>query len=91
MDLGYPPEAEEFRTEIAGWLRENLPEGWGGPDFSMTPEERKRFNEEWTAKLFAGGWICASWPTEYGGKGSEPVATGGPERGVRPCRRAAAS
>jgi hypothetical protein len=19
--------------------------------------------------LFAGGWICASWPTEYGGKG----------------------
>ena len=35
----------------------------------MTPEERKAFNEEWTAKLFAGGWICASWPTEYGGKG----------------------
>ena len=69
MDLSYPPEAEEFRTEIAGWLKENLPEGWGGPDFSMTPEERKAFNEEWTAKLFAGGWICASWPTEYGGKG----------------------
>jgi hypothetical protein len=69
MELGYPPEAEEFRTEIAGWLKENLPAGWGGPDFSMTPEERKSFNEEWTAKLFAGGWICASWPTEYGGKG----------------------
>ena len=30
MDLAYPPEAEEFRTEIAGWLSENLPEGWGG-------------------------------------------------------------
>ena len=69
MDLTYPPEAEEFRTEIAGWLKENLPEGWGGPGFSMTPEERKAFNEEWTAKLFGGGWICASWPTEYGGKG----------------------
>ena len=37
MDLAYPPEAEEFRTEIAGWLKENLPEGWGGPGFSMTP------------------------------------------------------
>jgi alkylation response protein AidB-like acyl-CoA dehydrogenase len=36
----------------------------------MTPEERGAiFNQEWTAKLFAGGWICASWPTEYGGKG----------------------
>ena len=69
MDLSYPPEAEEFRTEIAGWLRDNLPEGWDSPDFSMTPEERKDFNEEWTAKLFAGGWICASWPAEYGGKG----------------------
>ncbi len=69
MDLAYPPEAEEFRTEIAGWLEENLPEGWGGPEFSMTPEERKAFNQEWTAKLYGGGWICASWPTEYGGKG----------------------
>ena len=69
MDLAYPPEAEEFRTEIAAWLKENLPQGWGTADFSMTPEERKAFNEEWTAKLYAGGWICASWPAEYGGKG----------------------
>ena len=45
MDLAYPPEAEEFRAEIAGWLRDNLPEGWGEPGFSMTPDERKAFNE----------------------------------------------
>ncbi len=69
MDLTYPPEAEEFRAEIADWLKANLPEGWGDPGFSMTPEERKAFNDEWTTKLFSGGWICASWPTEYGGKG----------------------
>jgi alkylation response protein AidB-like acyl-CoA dehydrogenase len=69
MDLVYPPEAEEFRGVIRDWLRENLPHGWGEPGFSMTPEERSIFNEEWTAKLFAGGWICASWPAEYGGKG----------------------
>jgi hypothetical protein len=69
MDLAYPPEAEEFRAEIAEWLKDNLPEGWGEPGFSMTPEARKQFNDEWTAKLFGGGWICASWPTEYGGKG----------------------
>jgi alkylation response protein AidB-like acyl-CoA dehydrogenase len=69
MDLTYPPEAEEFRGVISSWLQQNLPEGWGTPGFSMTPEERSTFNERWTATLFAGGWICASWPTAYGGKG----------------------
>ena len=49
--------------------RRTCPRAGAAPSFSMTPEERKAFNEEWTAKLFAGGWICASWPTEYGGKG----------------------
>jgi len=69
MDLSYPPEAETFRTEIRAWLTENLPEGWFDDDFSQTPEEKQKFNEEWPSKLYGGGWICASWPTEYGGKG----------------------
>ena len=69
MDLTYPPEAEAFRGEIRSWLQAHLPEGWGEPGFAMSPEERKAFNAEWVKKLFEGGWICASWPTEYGGKG----------------------
>ena len=69
MDLSYPPEAEEFRGTVRSWLEENLPDGWGTPAFSMTTEERNAFYEEWNKKLFAGGWICAGWPTEYGGKG----------------------
>ena len=69
MDLSYPAEAEEFRIEIRAWLEQNLPAGWFEDGFEMTPEEKKAFNEEWPSKLFAGGWICASWPTEYGGKG----------------------
>jgi alkylation response protein AidB-like acyl-CoA dehydrogenase len=69
MDLTYPPEAESFRKEIRAWLEENLPTGWFEPGFSMTKDERQHFNETWTAKLFAGGWICAGWPVEYGGKG----------------------
>ncbi|MEX2625314.1 MAG: acyl-CoA dehydrogenase family protein [Ilumatobacteraceae bacterium] len=74
MDLTYPPEAEEFRTEIRAWLRDNLPEGWIDADgrptgLEMSDEERTRFNAEWPAKLFEGGWICATWPAEYGGKG----------------------
>jgi alkylation response protein AidB-like acyl-CoA dehydrogenase len=69
MDLSYPPEAEAFRTEIRAWLEDNLPDGWFDEGFEMTPDEKKTFNEEWPSKLFAGGWICASWPKEYGGKG----------------------
>jgi hypothetical protein len=69
MDLTYPPEADSFRKEIRAWLEENLPQGWFEPGFSLTKEERQEFNETWTAKLFAGGWICAGWPVEYGGKG----------------------
>ena len=69
MDLTYPPEAEQFRTEIRGWLTDNLPDGWFDEGFSQTPEEKKAFNEAWPAKLYGGGWICASWPKEYGGKG----------------------
>jgi len=69
MDLTYPPEAETFRKEIRGWLEENLPAGWFDEGFEMTADEKKAFNEGWPAKLFAGGWICAAWPTEYGGKG----------------------
>jgi len=69
MDLNYPEEAESFRKEIRAWLEENLPEGWFDEGFEMTPEERAAFNDAWPQKLFDGGWICASWPTEYGGKG----------------------
>jgi alkylation response protein AidB-like acyl-CoA dehydrogenase len=69
MDLTYPVEAEEFRTEIRAWLEQNLPTGWFEQGFEMTEPERAEFNRTWPAKLFSGGWICATWPTEYGGKG----------------------
>ena len=69
MDLNYPEEAESFRKEIRAWLEDNLPEGWFDEGFRQTPEDRTAFNEAWPQKLFDGGWICASWPTEYGGKG----------------------
>ena len=69
MDLNYPAEAESFRTEIRSWLEANLPKGWFDDGFKMTDEERAAFNATWTEKLFEGGWICAGWPKEYGGKG----------------------
>jgi hypothetical protein len=35
----------------------------------MSAEERRAFNAGLDRKLFKGGWICAGWPAEYGGKG----------------------
>jgi alkylation response protein AidB-like acyl-CoA dehydrogenase len=67
MDLTYPPEAESFRAEIRAWLEKNLPPDWGQRELSA--EERDAFAAEWNAKLREGGWICATWPKEYGGKG----------------------
>lgn len=69
MELSYPTDAEAFRQEIRTWLANNLPKGWGQPGFEMSAEERKAFNDTWPSKLFEGGWICATWPKEYGGKG----------------------
>jgi alkylation response protein AidB-like acyl-CoA dehydrogenase len=74
MALTYTPEAEAFRTEIRAWLRENLPAGWfdaveRGEAVELSADERKAFNESWPSKLYEGGWICATWPKEYGGKG----------------------
>jgi len=69
MDMSYPTDAESFRSEIRAWLEANLPAGWFEPGFEMTAEERKAFNEGWPRKLYGGGWICATWPKEYGGRG----------------------
>ncbi len=69
MELTYDDSAETFRKEIRGWLEDNLPAGWGSDDFELSAEDRAAFNEAWPQKLYEGGWICATWPKEYGGKG----------------------
>jgi alkylation response protein AidB-like acyl-CoA dehydrogenase len=69
MDMSYPADAEEFRSEIREWLEHHLPAGWFEPGFEMSDDERKRFNASWPKELFEGGRICATWPREYGGKG----------------------
>ncbi len=69
MDLNYPEDAEAFRAEIRAWLEAHLPEGWFEPGFTLSEAERQEFNRTWTSTLHEGGWICAGWPKEYGGRG----------------------
>ena len=69
MDLTYPAETEPFRKEVRAWLEDNLPAAWFDDERQLTDAERAEFNAEWPHKLNGGGWICATWPKEYGGKG----------------------
>ncbi len=73
MKLSFSPEDEQFREEIAAWLRDNLCGEFeqirfrGGPgDEHMYPDERKA----WERKLAEGGWTCIGWSEEYGGRGA---------------------
>ena len=70
MDITFPEHARAFGTEVRTWLETNLPAGWFEPGFVMPAAERKRFFvEQWPHLMYDGGWICASWPKEYGGRG----------------------
>ena len=53
MDLTYPAEAEEFRTEIRAWLEENLPKDYDPDEYFSTPDVEKRVEVAlaWQKKL----------------------------------------
>jgi len=72
MKIGFSPEDEAFRQEVASWLTEHLCGPYealrfrGGPgDEHMFPEERKA----WERELARGGWIGLGWPSAHGGRG----------------------
>jgi hypothetical protein len=45
---------EDLRREVRSWLRENLPKGWGTPEYVPPPpfsREQHELGKEWTKKL----------------------------------------
>ena len=83
MELTFPRDAEDFRAEIRAWLEQNLPAGWFEPGFELSDDARRRFNVEWPAKLFEGGWRIvhhhAEQLQEDGAVQSSPVHLDGKE------------
>lgn len=71
--MTYPADVEIFRAEVRDWLQANMPTGWFDDDTTTSAEEHEEFRSTWTFKLYAAGWICASWPREYGGRGLTPL------------------
>ncbi len=64
-------EDEQFRSQIRGWLEQNLAgafadlRGLGGPG-----REHEQFEQRlaWNRQLAASGWTCIGWPVQYGGR-----------------------
>jgi len=69
MEIELGPSAARFRDELRQWLEANRPEELMGVD-----AERASFGDvpgiqEWTDKLHQAGYLCVSWPREFGGRG----------------------
>jgi alkylation response protein AidB-like acyl-CoA dehydrogenase len=70
MDLDWPVELEEYRSEIREWFDSNL----RGRSF---PKLRRRDTIEpfrdWERALYESGLAAVAWPSEYGGQGADPL------------------
>ena len=69
MEIDLGPEAEKFRDELRQWLEANRP-----PDADPDAGEGRAAAmwsgmRDWTEKLHKAGYLCVSWPEEYGGRG----------------------
>jgi alkylation response protein AidB-like acyl-CoA dehydrogenase len=75
VDLSYPPEAEEFRTELRGWLDAHLTDrhcALGKALLDPSPDDLAAYRE-WLGLLADAGYAAISWPAEYGGRGAGVV------------------
>ncbi|MBI05251.1 MAG: acyl-CoA dehydrogenase [Pelagibacteraceae bacterium] len=66
MSISFRTDSEDeksFRTEVRGWISENLPDdlrGWS----TRPPFDRAMW---WHRALHSKGWIAPAWPRVYGG------------------------
>lgn len=71
MKLQFSEADEQFRAEIAQWLKENLTGEFEKIRFRGGPGDEHMFSAErhqWEKTLAAGGWTCIGWPKEHGGR-----------------------
>jgi alkylation response protein AidB-like acyl-CoA dehydrogenase len=68
MQMAYPAEAEQFRSQVQDFLVANLPEGWGGTG-QLEGVELEEFATQWRKVLFEHGYLAPNWPKAFGGGG----------------------
>jgi alkylation response protein AidB-like acyl-CoA dehydrogenase len=72
-----PTELEHYRLEVRAWLAAQAPPrpSFKLPDSFMEVSTDAQFAHlrAWQAKVYAAGYLGASWPAAYGGGGKSPA------------------
>ena len=74
MTRAAPVDIDRFRREVRDFLKEHLP-GWLRDKVLRHEPLVKADYLAWQRVLLERGWMCPTWPTEYGGPGWTPMQT----------------
>ena len=69
MEIDLGPQAKTFRDELRGWLEANRPEDLIGVDADRAAMANSPRLAQWADQLQQAGYMCVSWPKEFGGRG----------------------
>jgi alkylation response protein AidB-like acyl-CoA dehydrogenase len=58
---------------VQGFLRDNLPPGWGQAGFRPEGMSMTDFLRDWQRRLYEGGFLGMAWPKEFGGQGASQI------------------
>src|SRR2546428_14189753 len=74
-------DLDRFRSELRGWLEQNVPHDLSPEHAARLPEdERIPRLRAWQRKLAEARWVGITWPREYGGRAPRaPPADGSAE------------
>lgn len=68
--IDYSPAAQAFRTDVRDWLAAHAPEELRGVRVPRDPApELEAALTRWADTLTEAGYMCVSWPRDYGGRG----------------------
>ncbi len=77
VDAPSQRELDDFRSQVAAWLKDNKP---ADPGFLLPQtfmevgsDQQLDFLREWQHKLWSAGYLGMAWPKEYGGQGVPAV------------------
>lgn len=71
MEFRFSEGDEAFRSEVRGFLRDELPADWEPSSGRETvTDEQFTFIRSFSKKLAGRGWLTMAWPAEYGGGGA---------------------
>jgi alkylation response protein AidB-like acyl-CoA dehydrogenase len=73
IDLDLGPRAAQFRREIRSWLTTHAPADLLDVDPDTADSQQLTELDHWAEVLYEHGYMCISWPEEYGGRGLSVV------------------